>query len=251
MSVIDKKVIACDLDGTLTKSKSALSEDMAQVLCGVLHNHYLAIVSGGAFTQFKKQFLSKFSCEPEFLKNLYLFPTNGSTCYVYDEKTEDWKQLYDEPLTNNERDKIKKAFSVVILESGLDLGGAYGEIVEDRESQITFSGRGQKAPIEIKETWDPDQDKRLKLVELLRAKIPEFEIRIGGMTSIDVTRKGIDKAYAVQKIKDLLKVSDQDIIFVGDALFKGGNDSAVKKTDTDFIQEEGPDETIELLRQYV
>ncbi|HBD24515.1 MAG: hypothetical protein A2566_03825 [Candidatus Zambryskibacteria bacterium RIFOXYD1_FULL_40_13] len=246
----NKKVIACDLDGTLAESKSTLSHDMASVLCSVLRRHFLVIVSGGTFSQFQKQFLSQFSCEPELLSNLYLFPTNGSTCYVYDEEKKDWKQLYDESLSRKEREKIVTAFREVISESGMDFSGAYGEIIEDRGSQITFSGRGQEAPVDVKRVWDPDQAKRQILVSLLRSKIPEFEMRMGGMTSIDVTRKGIDKAYAVKKIEEIMKVSENDIIFVGDALYKGGNDASVKKTDVDFIQEDGPGDTIELLREY-
>ncbi len=71
------------------------------------------------------------------------------------------------------------------------------------------------------------------------------------MTSIDVTRQGIDKAYAIGKIRQLLNVTDDQILFVGDALYKGGNDAAVKKTDVDFIQEDGPLATLELLKQYI
>ena len=39
--------------------------------------------------------------------------------------------------------------------------------------------------------------------------------------------------------------------FVGDALYKGGNDAPVKKTGVDYIQESGPGETIEFLRGYL
>lgn len=246
-----KKVIVCDLDGTLAESKSTLSADMAMVLCDVLRRHFLVIVSGGTYYQFQKQFLLQFSCEPELLQNLFLFPTNGSTGYKYDISSAEWKQVYDEPLTLGERQEIINAINETITELKLDLTGAFGEVIEDRSSQITFSGCGQEAPLDVKKVWDPDQSKRQQVVEILKKKIPGFEIRIGGMTSVDVTRKGIDKAYAIQKIKDFMKVNDEDIIFIGDALYKGGNDASVKKTDVDFIQESGPSETIELLRQFI
>lgn len=251
MSINNKKVIVCDLDGTLAESKSAISEEMSGVLCGILRNHYLAIVSGGTYNQFQKQFLANFSCSPELLTNLYLFPTNGSVCYKYDASSSDWKQLYAEELSQDQREKIIKAINESIAELGLDLSHSYGEIVEDRGSQVTFSGCGQEAPVEVKQSWDPDQSKRREIKSVLERKIPEFEIRMGGMTSIDVTRRGIDKAYAVEKIKTIIGVQDEDIIFVGDALYKGGNDSSVKKTEVDFIQKDGPNEAIELLRQFV
>ncbi len=249
--MIAKKVIVCDLDGTLTESKSTLSQSMAEVLCQILSKHFLVVISGGTFSQFQKQFLSQLSCGPELLQNLYLFPTMGGACYTYDLASLNWKEIYNEELSLSERKEIVKALNQAMLESGLDFTSSYGDIIEDRGSQVTFSGRGQQAPIDMKKTWDPDKSKRRLIIKLLKKKIPQFEINIGGITSIDITKKGIDKAYAISKIKELLNVTDDDVIFVGDALYKGGNDAPVKKTDVDFIQQSGPDETIELLKQYI
>lgn len=249
--MIPKKVIVCDLDGTLAESKSVLSPDMAEVLRHVLTRQYLAVVSGGSYAQFQKQFLSQLHASPDLLKNLLLFPTMGSVCYVYDYPMKSWKRVYNEELLPEEREKIIKALHEAIAESGLDLTRAYGDVIEDRGSQVTFSGQGQKAPLEVKSLWDPDQSKRRKLVDILKKKIPEFSVRIGGTTSIDITKKGIDKAFAIQKIKEILKVADEDIIYIGDALYKGGNDEVVKTTDVDFIQEAGPNETMEVLSRYM
>ena len=245
----NKKVIVSDLDGTLTESKSLISPEMAEVICRLLSKHFLAVVSGGSYTQYQKQFLSGLSCGEEKLKNLSLFPTNGSTCYVYQNGA--WEQIYNESLSNDERKRIISALEDAIKETGIDLSLAYGEIIEDRGSQITFSGCGQEAPVLVKKKWDPERTKREAIVFILRGKIPQFEIRVNSTSSIDITRKGIDKAYAIGKIKELLNVTDDDIIFMGDALYKGGNDWAVKKTAVDFIQESGPDQTIEFLRRYV
>ncbi|MSU45248.1 MAG: HAD-IIB family hydrolase [Candidatus Zambryskibacteria bacterium] len=246
-----KKAIICDLDGTLALSKSPLSTEMAEVLCGILRNHYLVVISGGSYTQFDKQFLSHLNCPEELLKNLYLFPTMGGTCYVYDSESNAWKQLYEEILTIEERDLIKNAISDSLRESNMDFSEIYGELVDDRVTQVTLSCKGQEAPLLVKQSWDTDQSKRKILVEILKGKIPQFEIRIGGTTSIDITKKGIDKAFAIQKFKELSNLSDEDIIFVGDALFTGGNDAPVKTTGVDYIQESGPSETIAFLRQYL
>ena len=245
----NKKVIVSDLDGTLTESKSLISSEMAEVICQLLSKHFLAVVSGGSYNQYQKQFLSGLSCGEDKLKNLFLFPTNGSTCYLYE--NDNWKQVYNEPLGDEERKNIISVLKEAIKETGLDLSGAYGEVIEDRGSQITFSGCGQEAPVDEKKKWDPGGIKRQAIVLILKKRIPQFEIRINSTSSIDITRWGIDKAYAIAKIKKLLNVTDDDIIFVGDALYKGGNDSAIKKTGIDFIQESGPDQTIEFLGQYL
>src|SRR3989344_5671548 len=116
---LTKKVIICDLDGTLAESKSAVSKEMVEVLCKILHRYFLVVVSGGAFHQFQKQFLSNFSCSSEVLTNLILFPASGSTCYRYVDNQ--WQQLYNEQLTEQEREKIKEAFKEAILRLKLDL----------------------------------------------------------------------------------------------------------------------------------
>ncbi len=251
INLANKKAIVCDLDGTLAESKSVLAKDMAEVLTGVLKSRFLVVVSGGSFAQFQKQFISQFSCPPELMQNLSLFPTNGSTCYKFNLSKNDWEQIYDEPLTEEQRKRIISALNGAILQLGWKLPTEYGEIVEDRRSQVTFSGCGQQAPVAVKQAWDPDQSKRRQVIEIIKPQISEFEIRMGGMTSIDITRLGVDKAYAIGKIKEILKVSDEDIIYVGDALYEGGNDEAVKKTAVDWIQVGGPQDTMKLFSQII
>ncbi len=243
---MNTKIIVCDLDGTLTPSKSDLQADMAEVLCRVLEKHKLAVISGASYAQFQKQFLPFLSCSGEILKNLFLFPANGTACYRYDNLDNAW-QIYDEKMTADEKEKIFAAFEKAIVESGVDVANPYGELIEDRGGQITFSGRGQQAPLAEKEKWDPDQDKRRKIVGILQKEIPEFEIKIGGATSVDVTHLGIDKAYAIRKIEQFLPADKSDIVFIGDALFPGGNDSAAKETGVRCISVSGPIETKKVL----
>ena len=244
---MNPKVIVCDLDGTLTESKSNLTSEMAEVLCQVLRKYRLAIISGASYKQFQKQFLTYLCCGGEILQNLFLFPANGTACYRFDNLENVW-QVYDEKMTNEEKKKIFQAFEKATTESGVIITNHYGELVEDRGGQVTFSGCGQNAPLDIKEKWDPDQKKRRKIVEMLEQLIPQFEIKIGGATSIDVTHKGIDKAYAIGKIENFLKVRKEDIIFIGDALFSGGNDSSAYTTGVKCISVSGPDDTERILQ---
>ena len=78
---------------------------------------------------------------------------------------------------------------------------------------------------------------------LLDNLIPEFSIRLGGMTSIDVTKPGIDKGYGIRKLRDTLGIAIQDMIFIGDALFPGGNDYPAKEAGALPIQVRDIDET--------
>jgi len=128
-------------------------------------------------------------------------------------------------------------------DSGFKPVRVWGEVIEDRGSQITFSALGQQAPLEAKEKWDPDFSKRKKMQERLAQLIPEFSVRLGGTTSVDVTKPGIDKAYGIGKLRDTLGIAIREMIFVGDALFPGGNDYPAEEAGALSIQVKNPHET--------
>jgi phosphomannomutase len=117
------------------------------------------------------------------------------------------------------------------------------EQIEDRGSQVTFSALGQEAPVASKGAWDPDDAKKRKLRDYVANELPEFEVRIGGSTSIDVTKRGIDKAYGIKKLIGLLDVKKEDILFVGDRLQEGGNDHPVEAMGVDCLNVSGWRET--------
>jgi hydroxymethylpyrimidine pyrophosphatase-like HAD family hydrolase len=127
----------------------------------------------------------------------------------------------------------------------------WGEVIEDRGSQITFSALGQQAPLDEKKTWDPDFAKRKKIKAFLDKLIPEFSVRLGGATSVDVTKPGIDKAYGIRKLRDTLGVAIQEMIYVGDALFPGGNDYPAEEAGVVSIPVRDPHETKRVIEAIV
>ena len=130
-------------------------------------------------------------------------------------------------LTRDEKLDIMSVFDLALSEVEYYEPKTYGDIFEDRGSQITFSALGQKAPCRAKKYWDPHVVKRLEIMRVMRPELPNFEIRSGGTTSIDVTRKGCDKSFAISKIIKILGVSIDEMVFFGDAIHAGGNDYAV------------------------
>jgi hypothetical protein len=234
-----KKLIVFDLDGTLAESKSSIDAEMGELLNSLLGIVKVAVISGGAWSQFEKQVLANLSHD-ERLKNLSLLPTCGTKFYKYDSK---WELLYSEDFTDVEKTKIISSLRQVIDSSELKAKQTWGEIIEDRGSQITFSALGQQAPLEEKEKWDPDFTKRKKAKALLDQLIPEFSVRLGGTTSIDITKHGIDKAYGIRKLRDVLRIGIQEMIFVGDALFPGGNDYPAKEAGALSIEVKDPHES--------
>jgi phosphomannomutase len=234
-----KKLIVFDLDGTLAESKSPLDVEMSKLLNSLLSIVKVAVISGGDWPQFEKQVLANLN-HGAGLQNLSLLPTCGTKFYRYDGG---WTKIYSEDFTAEEKAKITRSLQQVSDDSGFKPVRVWGEVIEDRGSQITFSALGQQAPLEAKEKWDPDFSKRKKMQERLAQLIPEFSVRLGGTTSVDVTKPGIDKAYGIGKLRDTLGIAIREMIFVGDALFPGGNDYPAEEAGALSIQVKNPHET--------
>ena len=221
-----KRLIVFDLDGTLTESKSAPDSEMSKLLDDLLGLVKVAVISGGNWEQFEAQLLSVLPGDQR-LANLSILPTCGTQFFQY---AGGWKKLYSEDLSADEKAKIRSE-------------RVWGEVIEDRGSQVTLSALGQQAPLEEKEKWDPDFSKRKRVKATLDTLIPEFSVRMGGTTSLDVTKPGIDKAYGIRKLRDILKISLAEMIFIGDALFPGGNDYPAQEAGVACIPVRGPGET--------
>jgi len=233
------KLIVYDLDGTLAESKSSLDAKMSALLHDLLGIVKVAIISGGDWPQFEKQVLSHLPHD-ERLVNLSILPTCGTKFFQY---KGDWKRLYSEDFAADEKEKIVTSLEKAVGQAGFKAAKVWGEVIEDRGSQITFSALGQQAPLEEKDKWDPDYAKRKKIKAILDILIPEFSVRMGGATSIDVTKPGIDKAYGIRKLRDILGIPLEEMIFIGDALFPGGNDYPAKEAGVVSIAVRGPQET--------
>lgn len=236
-----KKLIAFDLDGTLADSKSPAEDRMTELLARLLEKFEVCVISGGKFGQFEKQLLGNMEATPSQLEHLHIMPTCGTRYYQYGAGK--WREIYAENFTEDQKKKIIAALNKGFDDLNMREKKTYGETVEDRGSQVTFSVLGQdivdelgKEGVRQKEAWDPDNSKKNKLRDYIQPLIPEFEVRVGGVTSIDVTKKGIDKAYGMKKLMEMLEIGKDEILFIGDRLQEGGNDYPVKAFGIDSIE---------------
>ena len=243
-----KKLIAFDLDGTLAPSKSHFSERMVDLFNKLLENFDVCVISGGKFEQFQKQFVSQITKDPALLARLHLLPTTGTRYYRFQDG--EWKVQYAEDFTEEQSQAIITALEEGWAEAGEPIEKTYGPTIENRLSQITLSPLGQDVVAElgdegvaIKETWDPDMKKRLKVVEVVAKKIPDFNVKVGGLTSIDVTIPGVDKAYGMRKLMEQNGFTMEDILFMGDKIIPGGNDYPVKEMGIDCIDVDRVEDT--------
>jgi len=242
-----KKLIVFDLDGTLAPSKQPLDPAVGEWIAKLLKVCQVAVISGGAWPQFETQLLAHLPAGAA-IDRLSLLPTSGTRFLRYDGK---WKELYAEDFSPDEKQKIMSGLMQVFRQSGFAPQQHWGDIIEDRGSQITLSALGQQAPLDAKNGWDPDFAKRKAMKAKLEPLLPGFSIGMGGATSLDVTRPGIDKAYGIAKLHEVLGIAVGDMVYIGDALFEGGNDYPARKSGADCIQISGPPETVKVIETII
>ncbi len=220
-------LVAFDLDDTLAPSKSPLPPPMVASLVALLGATSVCVISGGQFGQFRAQVIERLTdATPAQLARLHLMPTCGTQYYRYVDG--EWAQQYAQNLTDDEKSRALAAVEGSARSLGYWESETWGPILEDRGSQITFSALGQSAPVSAKTAWDPSGSKKNALRAEVAALLPDLEVRSGGSTSVDITRKGIDKAYGMRALSDLTGIALTDMLFVGDRLDPDGNDYPVK-----------------------
>lgn len=235
-----------DLDGTLAQSKQAVSPEMGALLGELLRRMPVAVMSGGALPQFKRQLLPALPPGAP-LERLFLFPDSGAQCFCL--KDGEWRAVYDEALSSAERERVRFAITQGLEGLGSGPEHTWGERLEDRGAAIAFSFLGQEAPLPEKERWHAEHDDlRHRLREALIPALPDFTITLGGLTTVDITRKGIDKAYGVTRLAERTGIAPAEMLYIGDALGKGGNDEAVIKSGIRTQAVAGPEETASLIR---
>lgn len=239
-----KKVLAFDIDQTLNIAKTPITDETAGILAECLNYFEICPISGQKFDQFLIQIVNRLievaEVTPAQLMHLHLFVAQGTQYYrynplannndgaSYDEKN--WEEVYSFPLTKNEVQIISQAIETAAKELSFwesDKLQAGDQIIENRLSQVTFSALGQKAGTKEKYAWDPDCKKRQKIAKRAKELAPDFTFEIGGTTSINAVKPGMNKAFGMTHMMDELKISRDEILYFGDMTQPGGNDYPV------------------------
>jgi len=237
------RLVVFDLDDTLAESKSPLEPSMAKALVRLLDDMVVAIISGGHFKQFEEQVLGRLPSGANFA-NLHLLPTCGTRYLRFEDGQ--WHELYSYELTDDEKQRAidsvtRRAHEVGAWEPDERVSG---ERIEDRGSQLTYSALGQRALPADKRAWDPSGVRRHALAAAVAADVPDLSVGAGGSTSIDITRRGVDKAYGLRQLSQMTGVSLDDMVFVGDRTEPGGNDYSVVQLGVETVTVTGWQDTL-------
>lgn len=236
------RLVAFDLDDTLAPSKGQIDDRIADLLGQLLRRVEVAIISGGNEQQFRSQVIARLpALSADERARLHLLPTCGTRYLRHDGAG--YSAVYSHDLTAEEKDAALTALREEAERLGLWEAQPWGDILEDRGSQITFSALGQQAPRDAKHSWDPTGERRAALRDAVAPRLPGLEVRSGGSTSIDITRGGIDKAYGMQKLVEHTGIALVDMLFYGDRLDEGGNDYPVLALGVPSVAVDGWEDT--------
>ena len=241
------KAALFDLDDTLAESFQAPKPAVKASLSALQALIPVAIITGAGFERIEKDVLTGMDA---ISSNFYLFPNSSAQCFMYADGI--WEMKYSLALSEDERTQIKGAIQECL--DSIDVlrdAPHFGEQVVDREAQIAFTVVGLEAPQEVKKGWDPDGTKRRTIVEILNKKLDGFDILIGGASTIDITRQDINKAHGVEWFAKYLDMRPQEMLYLGDALYEGGNDYVVIQTGIQTISVANPGETAKILEELV
>lgn len=242
------KLIVFDIDQTLTKSKQPIASDMAGLITDLCRVMKVALTSGGMLEQLLTQVVEHLSVQTDF-QNLFILPTSGGALFTY--QNDAWVAAYEERLTPAQEGRIVEAIKEAVAQTAVvDLAEpSYGARIEKRGAQVTFSALGQEAPLDQKTAWDPNGERRAALRDAIATRLPGFDVKQGGSTSIDITKQGVNKAYGIRKLAEHCGIAIDDMLYVGDALFPGGNDAVVKETGIKTTLVHGPEDTSMVIRR--
>jgi phosphomannomutase len=236
-----------DLDGTLAKSKQPMVASDLKLLAALTRKMPVVIVGGGKKELFWRQVIRPIARFKPNLQNLRVMPTNGASLYVWNGH---WSKRYELSLTKAEAKRIRTALQTALVRIRFKPPNRlYGNLVENRGAQITFSALGQNAPLLAKLKWNRMNDIRPRLLKELQKLLPNLNVHMAGLTSVDITRRGIDKSYAVRRAQKHFHVKKDEMVFIGDALFPGGNDYPAKKTGVPCLRVRGPEDTKRIIKR--
>ena len=219
------KLLAFDLDGTLTQHRSPLSEENRETLYKLGEKYRLVMAGAGTCRRIYGQ-LGAFPID--------IIGNYGMQTALYDKEKNDIVVTEDISVGCDKQSVDKR---IRILREKYGFNDFCGDCTEFHPSGcVTFPILGTKADIKDKLAFDPDRKKRRTIYEDVKNTFPEFTVFIGGSSSFDMAPRPYDKNYALTKYCRENGISPLECAYAGDDYGEGGNDEAVYKSEFNFIK---------------
>ena len=230
-----------DLDNTLTPSKALILPEHMPVLKSLCETADVIVVSGHGEKDIREHLTSA-------VAGMYhILGQNGNFA-----ETKDGRVLWKRSLSQDQKDAILRFTDKVRAHLNYRVRDE-NDIIDDRDSQIAYSLKGHHEEPARNNAFDPDHRIRLGILEdfaddvddLKRANV---EVRSGGTTVLDFFEYGKNKGYNVAAFIEALGWNKEECLYMGDALFPGGNDETVVGViPTRSVT--GPDDTFSFIKE--
>lgn len=218
------KLVAFDLDGTLTQHKSPLSDEMRSVLDKLGEKRQLLMVGAGSCLRIFKQ-MGGYPID--------ILGNYGLQYAKYNPDGGDLRFVYDKRFPCDRESVSKRALE---FREKYGFTDYVGDSVEFHDSGVvTIALLGTKAELADKLAFDPDRSKRRAVYEEVKALFPDYKVFVGGSSSYDMAPDPYDKAYALAELCRERGLAHDEVLYVGDDYGPGGNDESVYKSDFNFM----------------
>ena len=219
------KLVAFDLDGTLTQHKTPLSPEMRATLDALRERYTLLMAGAGACARIFRQM----GGYPIDIVGNY-----GLQYAEYDAASSDLRYVFDERLPCDRESVLARANDFRARHGLTDYAG---DSVEFHDSGVvTFAILGTRANPADKLAFDPDRAKRRAIYDEVKALFPDYNVFIGGSSSFDMAPAPYDKAYALSRLCERRGLVKDEVLYVGDDYGPGGNDESVLLAGFPFLR---------------
>lgn len=230
-----------DLDKTLTKSRTPMETAHQDVFERLCRERDVVVVTGGTVEQIQEQIT------PRFNGQYFTLAQSGNQAIAKDGST-----LWDEKLNDQQIAaamqfiaKLREYFGITVRDEN--------DIIENRGAQIAYSVLGFHENIEKKYAFDPDEKKRQEALAHFAAEVAELanigvEVVPAGTTNFSFIPAGKHKGFNVRRLREREGWEKSECIYVGDALFPGGNDYVVEGVVPTHLVKD-PDDTFAFIKE--
>lgn len=218
------KLIAMDLDGTLTQHKTPLDDVHTKILTRLSKKYKLLMVGAGMCRRIFNQ-MGSFPID--------ILGNYGMQYAEYNPATKDIEIVFDEVRPCN-RDSVEARVTALRKKYGFEQ--FRGKNVEYHSSGcVTFPILGTEAITEEKLAFDPDRSKRRAIYDDVKSVFSDYTVFVGGSSSFDMAPFPFDKAYALSKYCEERGIAHNEVVYIGDDYGPGGNDESVYKSDFNYL----------------
>ena len=224
MDVKKIKLIAMDLDGTLTQHKQPLTPENRAALDALGKKYKLLMVGAGQVVRIFNQ-MEQYPID--------IIGNYGLQYGKYDPVSKNINIVRDLSF-DCDRDSAEKKITALREKHGFTEYS--GDNVEFHPSGcITFPILGTKAKIEDKLAFDPNRSRRRSFYGEVIEAFSDYVVFIGGSSSFDMAPKPYNKYHALDLYCKEAGLSHNEVVFIGDDYETGGNDNSVYDSDFNFL----------------